>query len=158
MEIGVYSFVERTPDPATGATIGAPERIADLLEEIALADEVGLDVFGIGEHHRAEYLAYLNCAMDRPSFDRAVEEKVEPYRFIDRISGLEVQLGQEDFDDLCRVHFYDWLEQVPRSQEWDYRRAAYRRMAERLGTTAEANFERVYSQESMPAQVDRLPG
>jgi hypothetical protein len=107
---------------------------------------------------RAEYLAYLNCAMDRPSFDRAVEEKVEPYRFIDRISGLEVQLGQEDFDDLCRVHFYDWLEQVPRSQEWDYRRAAYRRMAERLGTTAEDNFERVYSQESMPAQVDRLPG
>src|ERR1700749_4168819 len=37
----------------------------------------------------AEYLAYLNCAMDRPSFDRAVEEEVGPYRIIDRITGAE---------------------------------------------------------------------
>jgi hypothetical protein len=58
-------------------------------------------------------------------------------------SALEVQLGQEDFDDLRRVHFYDWLEQVPRSQEWDYRRAAYRKMSERLGETADIDFERV---------------
>ena len=50
---------------------------------------------------------------------------------IDRITSEEVQLSQHDFDDLCRVHLVDWLEQVPRSQEWDYRRAAYRRMAER---------------------------
>jgi hypothetical protein len=97
---------------------------------------------------RAEHLAYLNCAMDRPSFDRAVEEEAEPYWFIDRITSAEVPLGQADFDDLCRVHFNDWLEQVPRSQEWDYRRAAYRKMAERLGKTAEEDFERVYSHET----------
>jgi hypothetical protein len=109
----------------------------------------------IGE--RAEFLAYLNCAMDRPSFDRAVEEEVEPYRIIDRITAAEVLLGQEDFDDLCRVHFYDWLEQVPRSQEWDYRRPAYRKMAERLGKSAEENFERVYSQETTRAQGERRP-
>jgi hypothetical protein len=93
---------------------------------------------------RAEYLAYLNCAMDRASFDRAVDSEGEPYRIVDRVTSQEVQLGQHDFDDLCRVHLIDWLEQVPRSQEWDYRRQAYRRMAERLGGQAEERFERIY--------------
>lgn len=99
---------------------------------------------------RAEHLAYLNCAMDRASFDRAVEGDAEPYRIVDRITGAPVELAQRDFDDLCRVHLFDWLEQVPRSQEWDYRRPAYRRMAERLGTTAEAAYERVFSHETSP--------
>lgn len=57
MEIGIDSFVETTPDPATGAMVSPAERVRDLLEEIALADEVGLDVFGVGEHHRAEFVA-----------------------------------------------------------------------------------------------------
>ena len=55
IELGVYTFAERTPDPATGRTVGAGERLRDLMEEIALADELGLDVFGVGEHHRPEY-------------------------------------------------------------------------------------------------------
>jgi hypothetical protein len=98
----------------------------------------------IGE--RAEFLAYLNCAMDRASFDRAVEQSEGPYHFVDRISGHDVTLAQPDFDDLCRVHLVDWLEQVPRSQEWDYRPAAYRKIAERLGKTSEADYDRIYSQ------------
>ncbi|HEX7120663.1 MAG TPA: LLM class flavin-dependent oxidoreductase [Longimicrobiales bacterium] len=57
MEIGIYSFVERTRDPRTGTLVSAEERVRHLLEEIRLADEVGLDVFGIGEHHRPDYLA-----------------------------------------------------------------------------------------------------
>ena len=57
MELGIYSFVEHTPDPRSGATQTAQERFRDLLEEIELADRVGLDVFGIGEHHRPDYLA-----------------------------------------------------------------------------------------------------
>jgi probable LLM family oxidoreductase len=55
MELGVYTFAELTPDPATGRTITPEERLRDLLEEIALADEVGLDVFGVGEHHRPDF-------------------------------------------------------------------------------------------------------
>src|SRR4051812_23670264 len=90
---------------------------------------------------RAEYLAYLNCAMDRSSFDRALDGSAEPYPIRDRITGLEVRLSQHDFDDLCRVHLLDWLEQVPRSREWDYRRAGYRRMAERLGGPAQGAYE-----------------
>jgi probable LLM family oxidoreductase len=57
MQIGIDSFVETTPDPVTGATVSPAERVRDLLEEIELADQVGLDVFGIGEHHRPEYVA-----------------------------------------------------------------------------------------------------
>lgn len=55
MEIGIDSFVALAPDPVTGKLRGAPERIRDLLEEIERADEVGVDVFGIGEHHRKEF-------------------------------------------------------------------------------------------------------
>jgi hypothetical protein len=96
---------------------------------------------------RAERLAYLNCAMDRASFDRVLDQLAEPYRILDRITGEEVPLSRHDFDDLCRVHLFDWLEQVPRSREWDYRRAAYRRMAERLGRPAGENYERIFAQE-----------
>jgi probable LLM family oxidoreductase len=56
-EIGLYSFVELTPDPRTGHKVTPAQRIHDLLEEIELADQVGLDVFGLGEHHREEYLS-----------------------------------------------------------------------------------------------------
>src|SRR5437764_12179728 len=56
MQIGIDSFVETTADPTTGAIISSAERVRDLLEEIQLADEVGLDVFGIGEHHRKEFV------------------------------------------------------------------------------------------------------
>lgn len=57
VEIGVYSFVERTPDPETGELVSEEERVRNLLEEVELADRVGLDVFGVGEHHRSDYIA-----------------------------------------------------------------------------------------------------
>lgn len=56
-EIGLYSFAELTPDPRTGHKISPAERIHDLLEEIELADQVGLDVFGLGEHHREDFVS-----------------------------------------------------------------------------------------------------
>jgi len=56
MQIGVDSFAAAISDPATGLTLTPVERMQHLLEEIGLADRVGLDVFGIGEHHRAEFL------------------------------------------------------------------------------------------------------
>src|SRR6056297_3892314 len=56
-ELGLYSFVENTPDPASGRRRAPEARIRELLEEVQLADRVGLDVFAIGEHHREEYLA-----------------------------------------------------------------------------------------------------
>src|SRR3954467_3687545 len=55
MELGVYTFAELTPDPSTGRTVSPAERLRDLVEEIELADQVGLDVFGVGEHHRPDF-------------------------------------------------------------------------------------------------------
>jgi probable LLM family oxidoreductase len=56
MEIGVDSFAIAISDPVTGKTIKPVDRLHQLLDEIELADKAGLDVFGIGEHHRAEFL------------------------------------------------------------------------------------------------------
>jgi probable LLM family oxidoreductase len=55
MEIGITTFAETTPDVKTGKTISHAERIREVVEEIVLADQVGLDVFGVGEHHRKDY-------------------------------------------------------------------------------------------------------
>src|SRR6202795_4800207 len=56
MQIGVDSFVAAISDPASGLTLKPVELMRQLLEDIELADQVGLDVFGIGEQHRAEFL------------------------------------------------------------------------------------------------------
>jgi alkanesulfonate monooxygenase SsuD/methylene tetrahydromethanopterin reductase-like flavin-dependent oxidoreductase (luciferase family) len=55
MEIGIYSFADVTEDPSTGTMITPEERLRNLIEEIELADQVGLDVYGLGEHHRPDY-------------------------------------------------------------------------------------------------------
>ena len=55
MHLGVDSFVSAVTDPSNGHVVGPTERMEHLLEEIALADRVGLHSFGIGEHHRREY-------------------------------------------------------------------------------------------------------
>src|SRR5829696_2434312 len=49
MELGLYTFAD------VGAEINPAQRLHDLLEEIELADQLGLDVFGVGEHHRPDY-------------------------------------------------------------------------------------------------------
>ncbi len=56
-EIGIYSFVELTPDPVTGTMLSPVERMSNLMETIELADQVGLDVFGLGEHHRPDFIS-----------------------------------------------------------------------------------------------------
>jgi len=97
----------------------------------------------IGE--RGERIAYYNCAMFRPSFDKAVEQSSGPYRIVDRLTNREIELTPEDFEDLVRVHLCDWLEQAPRTEKWDFRREAYRHMAERLGGVALEAYDRVYA-------------
>lgn len=57
MEIGISTFVETTPDAHTGKVMSHAQRLREVVEEIVLADQVGLDVFGVGEHHRKDYAA-----------------------------------------------------------------------------------------------------
>jgi probable LLM family oxidoreductase len=55
MELGVYTFADMQPDKTSGGARNGHKRIQELMEEIKLADEVGLDVFAVGEHHRPDY-------------------------------------------------------------------------------------------------------
>jgi probable LLM family oxidoreductase len=55
MELGVTTFAETYPDPRTGETIGQGDRLRQVLDEIVLAEEVGLEVYGVGEHHRPDF-------------------------------------------------------------------------------------------------------
>src|SRR3954466_521957 len=115
MELGVYTFGDVARDPRTGATISPQQRLTDLLEEVELADQVGLDVFGVGEHHRPDYavsapavvLAAAAARTGRIRLTSAVtvlssEDPVpvfQQYATIDLISGgrAEVMAGRGSF-------------------------------------------------------------
>lgn len=55
MELGIYTFADIIPIPDAGTKFNAHQRLTDLMEEIELAEQVGLDVFAVGEHHRPDY-------------------------------------------------------------------------------------------------------
>lgn len=59
MQLGLYTFGDRVPDPHTGKTVSAPERMKQMLELAKTADALGLELVGVGEHHA---LRYVNSA------------------------------------------------------------------------------------------------
>jgi hypothetical protein len=147
--VGVYRFLEERGCSAEVCRAGMFHSIygTEMFQGFTLPLERRPEVRAlIGE--RAERLAYLNCAMDRASFDQAARQAEGPYRLRDRLTGQPVELSAADFDDLCRIHLYDWVEQVGRSQKWDYRRAGYRRLAERLGGIPQESYDRVFAEET----------
>ena len=87
MELGLYTFVENTPDAETGKTLHPSERLRNLLEEIELADRAGLDVVGIGEHHRSEYISSAPAVILAAAAERT--ENI-------RLSSAVMVLGSED--------------------------------------------------------------
>lgn len=99
----------------------------------------------------AEKIAYLNCFMDRDSLDAQVTQPDGPYTIIHRVTREPMLLTKTEYEDLIRLHLCDWLEQAPRAQRWDYRRTAYRQMAERLGGVALAAYDRVFALEPATA-------
>lgn len=56
MEFGIYTFVENSRELISGTFLSAQERVHNVLEEASLAEELGLDVFAVGEHHRSDFL------------------------------------------------------------------------------------------------------
>src|SRR3984893_980512 len=100
MQIGIDSFAAAISDPATGLTLSPAERMHHLLEEIEFADRVGLDVFGIGEHHRAEFLdsapvAILSAAATRTKSIRltsavTVLSAADPVRVFQEFATLDL--------------------------------------------------------------------
>lgn len=55
MELGIITFADMEPELSPGRGMHAHQRLQDLMEEIKLADELGLDIFAVGEHHRPDY-------------------------------------------------------------------------------------------------------
>jgi hypothetical protein len=144
--VGVYRDLEAWGCPEDVCRAGMFHSIygTELFQGFKLPLEARPEVQGL-VGARAEQLGFINCMMDRSSFDGALDQSEGPYRITNRISGEPIELPAVDFDDLCRVHLCDWLEQVPRAQKWGYRRAAYQKMADRLGGVAKSAFERVFS-------------
>jgi len=103
----------------------------------------------IGDY--AEKIAFVNCFMDRDTLDTQVSEIKESYPITNRETGEEMLLTKDEYDDLVRLHLCDWLEQVERSDWWEYRRVAYRGMAERLGGVALESYDDVFAREHVSA-------
>ena len=99
----------------------------------------------IGEY--AEKLVYINCFINRASLDAVMHLLEDPHTVIHRETGEEFILDKREFDDLVLLNLYDHLEQVERTQEWDYRRSGYRAMAERCGGTAQEIYHEVSAHE-----------
>ena len=125
MELGLISFADATLNPTTGETISHEQRLRELVEEIELADQVGLDVSGIGEHHRPDYaasapatiLAYAAARTTRIRLTSAVTvlSSDEPVRVfqqfstIDLLSGgrAEIMVGRGSFIESFPLFGYD---------------------------------------------------
>ncbi len=103
MELGLYTFAERTPDPHTGRSVSAAERLNDVVEEAELADQLGLDVFGVGEHHRPEFvvsaptvvLAAIAARTKRIKLTSAVTvlSSDDPVRVYEQFASLDLLSG-----------------------------------------------------------------
>jgi probable LLM family oxidoreductase len=115
MEIGLYTFADITRDPKTGASVGHGQRLGEVLDAAKLADEAGLAVFGVGEHHRldmavsspAVVMAAIGAATKRIRLTSAVTilPTLDPVRVfqdfatVDLLSGgrAEITVGRGAF-------------------------------------------------------------
>jgi probable LLM family oxidoreductase len=124
MEIGLYTFGELAPDPTTGKT-SPGTRLRELVEEMVLADQVDLDVFGVGEHHRPDFAVsapavVLAAGAERTSRIRltsavSVISSDDPVRVfqefatLDLLSGgrAEIMAGRGSFTESFPLFGYD---------------------------------------------------
>jgi len=120
-----FTFVPTGVDPESGRQLDAERAIRELLDQIALADDVGLDVFGVGEHHRPDYavsrpavvLAAAAARTQRIRLTSAVtvlssDDPVrvfQEYATIDLISGgrAEIMAGRGSFTESFPLFGYD---------------------------------------------------
>src|SRR5690349_20327019 len=93
MELGIYTFAEVTSDE-----VSPEQRLRDLIEEIELADQVGLDVFGVGEHHRPDF------AVSSPAVAlAAAAERTERIRLTSAVSVISSDDPVRVFQDFATL-------------------------------------------------------
>lgn len=103
MQIGIDSFVSTVTDPGTGIEYSPEQRMANLLEEAQQADRAGLDTFGVGEHHRPEFLdsapslilAAIAARTERVRLNSAVTvlSAADPVRVFQQFATLDLISG-----------------------------------------------------------------
>lgn len=125
IELGISTFGETTPLENTGIAPSHPERIRQLVKEIELADRVGLDIYGIGEHHRSDFAVSapeiilaagaVNTKHIRLSSAVTVLSSIDPvrayqqYATIDALSNgrAEMMVGRGSFTESFPLFGYD---------------------------------------------------
>ena len=121
----MYTFAETTADPATGKIVSTAQRFRDVVEDAALADQVGLDVFAIGEHHRPDFPASAPVVMLAAIAERTTKIRLssavtvlssdDPVRVfqqfatLDQLSGgrAEIMAGRGSFIESFPLFGYD---------------------------------------------------
>jgi probable LLM family oxidoreductase len=103
MELGLYTLSDLITDPGTGMQMNAHDRIGEIIKAAALADQVGLDVFGVGEHHRLDFavsspavvLAAIAQATKRVRLTSAVTvlSAADPVRVFQDFSTVDIISG-----------------------------------------------------------------
>src|SRR4051812_48754879 len=124
MEMGLYTFADVSVDGGPGH-IGPHQRLRNLVEEIELADQVGLDVFGLGEHHRPDYAASTPAVILAAAAERTSKIKLtsavtvlssdEPVRVFQQFATLdllssgraEIMAGRGSFIESFPLFGYD---------------------------------------------------
>lgn len=125
MELGISTFAEVQPDGVPGRAVNARQRMQELIEEIKLADQVGLDIFALGEHHRPDFLisapevilgaAAVVTSTIRLSSSVTVLSSADPVRTfqnfatVDLLSGgrAEIMAGRGSFIESFPLFGYD---------------------------------------------------
>lgn len=125
VELGISTFGETTILETTGETLSHAKRIRHLVEEIELADKVGLDVYSIGEHHREDFAVSAPEIILAAGAARTQNVKLSPavtvlssqdpvrvyqqYATIDAISSgrAEIMVGRGSFTESFPLFGYD---------------------------------------------------
>jgi len=98
MEIGLFTFAELNADPRTGEKISPEQRLRNVLEEVELADQLGLDVFGLGEHHRPDFVVSAPAVVLA-----AVAERTERIRLTSAVSVISSDDPVRVFQDFATL-------------------------------------------------------
>jgi probable LLM family oxidoreductase len=101
MELGITTFAETQPDPETGEVIGFGDRLRQVLAEVELAEDVGLEVYGIGEHHRPDFASSAPAIVLAAAAGRTSKIKLIPAVII--LSSADPVRTYQDFATLDLV-------------------------------------------------------
>ena len=114
MELGITTFAETYPDPRTGETISHAERLRQVVAEAEMTEQVGLDVYGVGEHHRPDFASsapavVLAAIAGRTERIRLTPAVFQQFATLDGVSSgrAELMIGRGSFIESFPLFGYD---------------------------------------------------